>query len=295
MCWKDAEGSRTAGAHAHCLIPHGCALVKAEVDGMDRFGPVVAVLSLTGVAALAAGSDKPMAKPSVAVNVSGTWAGNFSGGMDLLLHQDGSLVWGRDNGGYLIRGDWRDGRLTIFYRLDFKGGDKGPCGAPAVAVLASQGTATRLEGSEFLADGKTQKRVLTRSSPNPGAESPYPYGEELKACGSLPAHDLVFASNSDALQGTDWPLLAAVADLMKADAALKIQIAGHTDSTGDAQKNKELSQRRADSVKRVLVQKYGADGARVNTKGFGSEQPLAPNDTEDGRSINRRVEILVVS
>jgi OOP family OmpA-OmpF porin len=43
----------------------------------------------------------------------------------------------------------------------------------------------------------------------------------------------------------------------------------------------------------VLVAKYGADGARITTKGFGAEQPLAPNDTEDGRSVDRRVEILV--
>jgi len=262
---------------------------------MDRFTLVAAALSLAGSAALAAAPTKPAAKAPVAVNVTGTWGTNFSGGMDLLLHQDGSSVWGRDNGGYLVRGDWQQGRLTIFYRLDFRGGNTGPCSAPVVAVVTSQGTATRLEGSEFLASGEIRKRVLDRSSPNGGPESPYPYGEELKACGSLPAHDLIFASGSDVLQGTDWPLLAAVADLMKTEAALKIQIAGHTDSTGDAQKNKDLSQRRADSVKKVLMQKYGADGARITTKGWGAEQPLAPNDTEDGRAVNRRVEILVVS
>jgi outer membrane protein OmpA-like peptidoglycan-associated protein len=259
---------------------------------MHRLTLVLAV-SLTVCAAWASGTQKAAGKPPVAVNVTGTWNTNFSGGMDLLLHQEGNLVWGKDNGGYLVRGDWRDGRLTLFYRLDFKGGDKGPCGAPAVAGLTSPGTATRLEGPEFLSDGKTQKRTLTRASPASGADSPYPYGAELKACGSLPAHDLVFASNSDKLEGTDWPLLAAVADLLKTEAALKIQISGHTDSTGDAQKNQELSLRRADSVKKVLVTKYGVDGARITTKGFGAEQPLAPNDTEDGRSVNRRVEILV--
>jgi|GEM_PF-4752041 len=257
---------------------------------MQRLALVVAISLVVSAPAWA---QKSAAKSPVAVNVTGTWNTNFSGGMDLLLHQDGNLVRGKDNGGYLVRGDWRDGRLTLFYRLDFKGGDKGPCGAPAVAVVTSQGTATRLEGPEFLSNGKTQKRTLTRASPASGADTPYPYGAELKACGSLPAHDLVFASNSDALEGADWPLLAAVADLLKAEAGLKIQITGHTDSTGDAQKNQELSLRRADSVKKVLVTKYGADGARISTKGFGADQPLAPNDTEDGRSVNRRVEILV--
>jgi OmpA-OmpF porin, OOP family len=82
--------------------------------------------------------------------------------------------------------------------------------------------------------------------------------------------------------------------LIKKEAALKIQISGHTDSTGDAQKNKDLSQRRADSVKKVLVEKYGADGARISTKGWGADQPVAPNETEEGRSVNRRVEILAL-
>jgi outer membrane protein OmpA-like peptidoglycan-associated protein len=257
---------------------------------MQRLTLMLAVL-VAGTPALAAGKEKA----PVAVNVTGTWNANFAGGMDLLLHQDGDLVWGKDNGGALIRGDWKDGRLTLFYRLDFKGGDKGPCDAPAIAVVTSHGTATRLEGSEFLPDGKTRVKSLNRASPNAGPDTPYPYGDELKACGSLPAHDLIFASNSDVLQGTDWPILAAVADLMKQEGGLKIQIGGHTDSTGDPQRNKELSKRRAESVKKMLVTKYGADAARISTKGWGADQPLAPNETEDGRSINRRVEILVIS
>jgi outer membrane protein OmpA-like peptidoglycan-associated protein len=257
---------------------------------MKRLTLLLPVL-VASTSAVAAGKQ---AMP-VAVNVTGTWNANFAGGMDLLLHQEGNLVWGKDNGGYLIRGDWKDGHLTLFYRLDFKGGSTGPCGSPAIAVVTSQGTATRLEGPEFLSNGKTQKKTLTRASPNAGADTPYPYGDELKACGSLPAHDLVFASNADLLQGTDWPILAAIADLLKQEAALKIQIAGHTDSTGDPQKNKQLSQRRAENVRKMLVEKYRADGARISAKGWGADQPLAPNETEDGRSINRRVEILVVN
>jgi outer membrane protein OmpA-like peptidoglycan-associated protein len=248
------------------------------------------VFLLFAVSAQAEGKGKAAS----AVNVTGMWNANFSGGMDLLLHQEGNLVWGRDNGGYLIRGDWADGRLTLFYRLDFKGQEGGGgCGAPAIAVVASRGTATRLQGVEFLANGSTQQKTLTRASPNGGPDFSYPYGAELKTCGSLPAHDLVFETNSDKLKGTEWPLLASVADLLKKDASLKIEILGHTDSTGDAEKNKLLSQRRADAVKKALSEKYGADAARIATKGWGPEQPLATNDTEDGRAVNRRVEILV--
>jgi len=144
--------------------------------------------------AVAADAHKSSGKTPAAVNVTGTWGANFSGGMDLLLQQDGTLVRGKDNLGFLLRGDWRDGRLTLFYRLDFKGDAEGTCSAPVVAVLTSPGTATRLDGVEFLADGTTARRTLSRSSPAAGADFTYPYGAELKVCGSLPAKTLTPSS-----------------------------------------------------------------------------------------------------
>ena len=249
---------------------------------------------LAAMPAWASSKPKKDAGAAAPINVTGTWNANFSGGMDLLLHQEGNLVWGHDNGGYLIRGDWADGRLTLFYRLDFKGGPAATCGAPAMAVVSSKGLATRLQGPEFRADGTIQQKFLTRASPSAGAEFAYPYADELRFCGSLPAHDLIFETGSDKLKGSDWPLLAEVAGLLKKDTELKIQILGHTDSTGDAAKNKELSQRRAEAVKMVLSTKYAADAARISTKGWGPDQPLASNDSDEGRAINRRVEILVV-
>ena len=262
----------------------------------ERFGPASILwktcVLLSWLAAFASGTAR--ADHKAPVNITGTWNANFSGGMDLLLHQDGNRVWGKDNTGYLIRGDWNDGKLVLFYRLDFNGQPGSSCSAPVVAVVTSHGTATKLEGVEFLSSGDTQPRTMTRASPNPGADTPYPYGAELSVCGSLPAHDLVFASGSDKLDGSDWPLLAAVADVLKKDTGMKIQILGHTDSVGDAAKNKTLSQKRADAVKKVLVDKYKADPGRITTKGWGQEQPLVSNDTEDGRGVNRRVELLVV-
>jgi outer membrane protein OmpA-like peptidoglycan-associated protein len=253
--------------------------------------PILLVSLLASPLALGAGKGKSTSP--AAINVTGTWNTNFAGSMDLLLHQEGNLVWGKDNTGYIVRGDWSEGRLTLFYRADFKPG-QGSCSAPLVAVVRSKGTATRMEGVEFPASGDTVTRTLTRASPNPGEDFSYPYGEELKVCGSLPAHDLVFESASSKLVGKEWPLLAAVAEMLQKNTEMKIQILGHTDSTGDAEKNKDLSDKRAASVKEVLVTKYKADSARIATKGWGSEQPLASNDTDEGRAVNRRVEILVV-
>ena len=109
----------------------------------------------------------------------------------------------------------------------------------------------------------------------------YPYAAELAQCGSLRTYELVFASGSDQMSGTDWPILSAVAETLKQNAGMKIQIAGHTDSTGDAKANQTLSDRRAATVKRILSEKYGADAARVTTKGWGGG--AARSRQRDGR------------
>jgi len=67
---------------------------------------------------------------------------------------------------------------------------------------------------------------------------------------------------------------------------------GYTDSTGDAAANKKLSLGRAAAVKSLLVAGGGAD-SRITTAGFGLENPIASNDTEDGRAKNRQLELAV--
>jgi outer membrane protein OmpA-like peptidoglycan-associated protein len=132
-----------------------------------------------------------------------------------------------------------------------------------------------------------------RLSPDAGEPTPYPYATELTYCGSLRTYELTFASGADTLQGTDWPILAAVAGVLETNPSFKIEVAGHTDSTGDAKANQELSERRSAAVKAAVVSKYGADAARVGVKGWGAEQPIHENTTEEGRALNRRVEIVL--
>lgn len=73
----------------------------------------------------------------------------------------------------------------------------------------------------------------------------------------------------------------------------RVRVEGHTDDRGDAQKNKDLSQSRADAVKKFLVDK-GIASSRLEAVGFGEEKPIASNKDEKGRSINRRVEFVIV-
>ena len=70
----------------------------------------------------------------------------------------------------------------------------------------------------------------------------------------------------------------------------KIEIDGHTDSKGNDAYNLSLSRKRANAVKDYLVSK-GVNAAQLSAKGYGEKQPIASNDTEDGRSHNRRVEL----
>jgi len=72
---------------------------------------------------------------------------------------------------------------------------------------------------------------------------------------------------------------------------LKFEVDGHTDNSGNAQHNMELSQQRADAVKKQLVS-MGIDASRLTTKGFGDTKPISTNDTPDGKSNNRRVEFV---
>lgn len=81
-----------------------------------------------------------------------------------------------------------------------------------------------------------------------------------------------------------------VADAMKEDEEVSVEIAGHTDNTGPAEYNEELSQRRAEAVADRLVEMYGIDSNRVTPVGYGEAEPVATNDTSGGRARNRRVE-----
>jgi OOP family OmpA-OmpF porin len=127
---------------------------------------------------------------------------------------------------------------------------------------------------------------------------------ELASLGSgFGVKDLLFALNdsvfSFASDSADVPesmepfLKTAAADLKQLKAGHVLEIAGYTDNTGDAALNLALSQRRAESVREALI-KYGADPDTLVAKGYGETNPIANNDTAEGRLKNRRIEYHVV-
>ena len=98
-----------------------------------------------------------------------------------------------------------------------------------------------------------------------------------------------FKKNSAAITKPSFKVLAGSVKVLKEYTDLRIEISGHTSSEGELEKNLVLSQERAESVKEYLVS-AGVDASRVETKGFGPEQPIAPNATKKGREQNRRIE-----
>jgi OmpA-OmpF porin, OOP family len=103
-----------------------------------------------------------------------------------------------------------------------------------------------------------------------------------------------FASDSAEVPESMEPFLkTAAADLKRLKAGHVLEIAGYTDNTGDAALNLALSQKRAESVRDALI-KYGADPDMLVAKGYGEANPIANNDTAEGRLKNRRIEYHVV-
>lgn len=84
-----------------------------------------------------------------------------------------------------------------------------------------------------------------------------------------------------------------VVDVLKNNARIKVEISGHTDSRGSDEYNKNLSHARAKTIVEYLIEK-GIDKARLTYQGYGEENPVADNDTEEGRQLNRRVEFKII-
>lgn len=103
-----------------------------------------------------------------------------------------------------------------------------------------------------------------------------------------------FLVNSSKIQEVSHSLLDEVAKVIKENPQIKsIEVQGHASAEGGDAHNKALSKNRAKSVRKYLVKKGGISKAMLSSKGYGEEQPIATNDTTDGREKNRRVEFVI--
>ena len=110
--------------------------------------------------------------------------------------------------------------------------------------------------------------------------------------GKLITYGITFDVNKANVKPESYGTLKSIADVLTENPTVKVKITGHTDSDGDAAKNLDLSQRRAESVKNELAKNFGIDDSRLSTEGAGETKPIAANDTPENKAKNRRVEFV---
>ena len=106
-------------------------------------------------------------------------------------------------------------------------------------------------------------------------------------------HNLFFAFNSAEIESKSTAEIAHLTQFMRQNPHVRIEIVGHTDNIGTETYNRQLSQARADALRRVLIEQ-NIDAGRIAASGRGSSEPVADNATETGRAANRRVEIHII-
>lgn len=134
-----------------------------------------------------------------------------------------------------------------------------------------------------------QKREMERATQGTGVDVVQTADNQLKL--NIPS-DISFAVGRSDIQPNFAPVLDQFAASLRANPATEVRIVGHTDATGSDAINNPLSVDRAASTRSYLAAR-GVDSRRITIDGMGERQPIATNDTAEGRARNRRVEIFV--
>ena len=116
--------------------------------------------------------------------------------------------------------------------------------------------------------------------------------KDISSTGHVALYGIYFDTDEADPKPESQPTLQEIAKLLKQDAAMKLYIVGHTDSVGAFDYNIGLSERRAAAVVKEPTAKHGIAAARLKAAGVGMLSPVAPNDGEEGRAKNRRVELV---
>jgi OOP family OmpA-OmpF porin len=100
-----------------------------------------------------------------------------------------------------------------------------------------------------------------------------------------------FDTGKSVIRDESRPIIEQIVQMLKENPQLKLSVEGHTDNTGNPASNKTLSEERAKSVVSAIVSQ-GIDVVRLSAAGYGQDKPIADNNTEEGRAMNRRVELV---
>lgn len=194
------------------------------------------------------------------------------------------------------RVEWRSSART-FYGFDDKTYDFG-IDTGLVFHLGESRTQTRVEPSPMPEptpepdsdqDGVPDSRD---ACPN----TPRNYAVDARGCPIIEEEvarltlDVEFEFDRAVVRPQYFEEISQVAEFLSEHDDVVAALEGHTDSTGSEEYNQELSERRANAVRQVLIDRFGVNPARISARGYGESRPIASNDTREGRAENRRVE-----
>jgi len=111
----------------------------------------------------------------------------------------------------------------------------------------------------------------------------------------ISAHGFEFPSGKSEIEAVNFPLMNKIITAIYEFPGAKIEISGHTDSTGDDRTNQVLSEQRAQKVAKFLIDVGHVAPASITFRGFGESRPVASNETHEGRAENRRVEVKIIN
>ncbi|OGL46049.1 MAG: hypothetical protein A2161_10135 [Candidatus Schekmanbacteria bacterium RBG_13_48_7] len=117
-------------------------------------------------------------------------------------------------------------------------------------------------------------------------------GNDIRSTGHVAVYGILFDTGKSTIKSESVNAIAEIAKLMKTDSTLKINIVGHTDNVGDVESNINLSRERGAAVLQSLVRDHGISATRLRSFGCRQFAPVVSNDTEEGRTKNRRIELV---
>ncbi len=211
-----------------------------------------------------------------------------------------------------IERNYRDALRAQGFSVDFSCTGKKECGDPARAPswksindinLGVAGDVRYLTGQRSTGGARVYVAIainpqthyihsLETKAMETGLVSVEGLAAGLEKDGRVELQGVFFDTGKASLKPESTPALEQVAELMRRQPNLRLDVVGHTDNVGQADANLRLSKARVDAVRNALIQQYGIAPGRLGAKGMGSRQPVADNTTEAGRAKNRRVELV---
>lgn len=138
-----------------------------------------------------------------------------------------------------------------------------------------------------------QAIIIEREAMETGQVSAASIDEKIKNEGKEVFHNILFEFGSDKLTEESYAVLETLSEYLKANSSQTYYVVGHTDNVGSLSANQSLSEKRALAVVNALIKNNGIPASQLSAHGVGPLSPLAINTTEEGRALNRRVEVVL--